>query len=442
MTTNLYALNRDGTDPGGHILPNLLRFAEVLRRVGLDAGPANVLDMVRATEHVHIGRRGEFYQAARSIFVHRRQDLPIFDEAFNVFWRKPNTARSGMDLRSMGEQRRFRKPQVSAGRDEPMDDALALEGDADDDSVSRVDLTRTYSAREVLRQKDFSQFTSQEIAAARRMMDRLQWDPGYRRTRRMIPGNGPGLDLRRSLRRSIQYGGEMLELAHRSAKSRPRSLALICDVSGSMERYTRMLLHFIHTIAAGQAVEAFLFATRLTRITRQLRYRSIDQAIAEVSRAVPDWAGGTRIGEAVKTFNYQWLRRTLRGEAIVMIISDGWDRGEPELLAREASRLQRSCHRLIWLNPLLGSPDYQPLTQGMQAALPYVDDFLPAHNLNSLESLAEHLNGIGPERGPVRAYRPRPEEPEPEEAPQPEHRPIDRILPRPTFRHPMWGKER
>ncbi len=444
MTTNLFALNRDGADPGGQILPNLLRFAEVLRRLGLDAGPANVLDMVRATEHVHIGRRGEFYQAARSIFVHRRQDLPIFDEAFNVFWRKPNTARSGMDLRSMGEQRRYRKPQVSAGRDEPMDDSLALEGDADDDSVSRIDLTRTYSAREVLRQKDFSQFSGQEISEARRMMAALRWDLGRRRTRRMIPGDGAGFDLRRSLRRSLQYGGEIFELAKRGPKVRPRSLVLICDVSGSMERYTRMLLHFIHTIAAGQPIEAFLFATRLTRITRQLRYRSIDQAITEVSHAVPDWAGGTRIGEAVKAFNYQWVRRTLRGQAIVMIISDGWDRGDPELLARETSRLQRSCHRLIWLNPLLGSPGYQPLTLGMQAALPYVDDFLPVHNLNSLEALAGRLSEIGPERGIARAYRPKAAEPEaePTPAPEPENRPIDRILPRPTFRHPMWGKER
>ena len=442
MTTNLYALNRDGTSGDGHILPNLLRFAEVLRRLGLDAGPANVLDMVRATEHVHIGRRGEFYQAARSIFVHRRQDLPVFDEAFNVFWRKPNTARSGMDLRSMGEQRRFRKPQVSPGSDEPMDDALALDGDPDDDSVSQVNLTRTYSAREVLRQKDFAQFSGQEVAEARRMMASLRWDLGQRRTRRMAPGEGDKLDLRRTLRRSLQYGGELIELAERGPKHRPRSLALICDVSGSMERYTRMLLHFIHTIAAGQNIEAFLFATRLTRITRQLRYRSIDQAIAEVSRAVPDWAGGTRIGEAVKTFNYQWLRRTLRGQAIVMIISDGWDRGDPELLARETSRLQRSCHRLMWLNPLLGSPDYQPLTQGMQAALPYVDDFLPVHNMNSLQALADRLSGIGPERVPARAYRPKPAEPEPEPQPEPQDRPIDRILPRPTFRHPMWGRER
>ncbi len=442
MTTNLYAMNRDGADGDGHILANLLRFTEVLRRLGLDASPANVLDMVRATDHVHIGRRGEFYQAARSIFVHRQQDLAIFDEAFQVFWRKPNTARSGMDLRSMGEQRRFRKPQVSAGHDEPMDDTLALEGDSDDDSVSRVDLTRTYSAREVLRQKDFAQFTGQEIFEARRMMTALRWDLGERRTRRMIPGDGGGLDLRRTLRLSLQHGGEMLELAGRSPKRRSRSLTLICDVSGSMERYTRMLLHFIHTIAAGQPMEAFLFATRLTRITRQLRYRSIDQAITEVSRAVPDWAGGTRIGEAVKTFNYQWLRRTLRGQAIVLIISDGWDRGDPELLARETSRLQRSCHRLIWLNPLLGSPGYQPLTQGMQAALPFVDDFLPVHNMNSLQALADRLSAIGPDRGVMRAYRPKPEEPEPEPAPESEARPIDRILPRPTFRHPMWGQER
>ena len=442
MTTNLYALNRDGSEPGGHILPNLLRFAEVLRRLGLDAGPASVLEMVRATEHIHIGRRAEFYQAARSIFVHRRQDLPIFDEAFQVFWRKPNTARSGMDLRSMGEQRRFRRPQVSAGQDEPMDDALALGGEADDDSVSLIDMTQTYSAREVLRQKDFAQFSGQEVAEARRMMAALRWDLGRRRTRRMVPGHGSGIDVRRTLRRSLQYGGEMLDLAERGPKSRSRSLTLICDVSGSMERYTRMLLHFIHTIAAGQPLEAFLFATRLTRITRQLRYRSIDQAITEVSRAVPDWAGGTRIGDAVKAFNYQWLRRTLRGQSIVMIISDGWDRGEPELLARETSRLQRSCHRLIWLNPLLGSPDYQPLTQGMQAALPYVDDFLPVHNMNSLQSLADHLGNIGPERGATHAYRPSQPEPEPEPIPEPEERPIDRILPRPTFRHPMWGKER
>ena len=455
---NLYTLRRgdDGdaadADGGGHILPNLLRFAAVLRRLGLDAGPANVLDLVRATEHIQVGRRNDFYLAARALFVHRPQDLPRFDEAFSVFWRKPGGPGRGMDLRSMGERRRYRKPQPLPGADDAdaVDDGAAIDS-ADDDAVSQVNLTRTYSAREVLRQKDFAQFSPREIAEARRMLAGLVWDLGRRRTRRTIPGASGPLDLRRTLRQSLPYGGEMLELAGRQRRERPRPLALICDVSGSMERYTRMLLHFIHTIAgpanAGRRIEAFLFATRLTRITRQLRFRGVDQAIAEVARAVPDWAGGTRIGDAVKAFNYQWLRRTLRGQAIVLLISDGWDRGDPQLLARETSRLQRSCHRLIWLNPLLGHPGYQPLTQGMQAALPYLDDFLPAHNLNSLQSLAAHLSQIGPQRAPTRPYHPPAPDTPPESPPQsapptPENRPIDRILPRPTFRHPMWGQER
>ncbi|MBM12099.1 MAG: CoxE [Chloroflexi bacterium] len=428
--------------PDGHILHSLTLFGEMLRRVGLDIGSGNILDLVRATEHVSIGKRGEFYQAARSILVHRKQDLPIFDEAFKVFWRKPTDSSSTMDLRSMGEQRRFRKPQVGAGQDEDPGDAGTIQGEPDDDSVQNVDLSRTYSAVEVLRQKDFSEFTSREMAEARRMMTGLSWDLGQRRTRRLTPGGQGQLDLRRTMRKSLRYGGEFLELSSRSPKYKNRSLVLICDVSGSMERYTRMLLQFIHTIAGGfDQLEAFLFATRLTRITRSLKYRSIDQSIDEVSKAVPDWAGGTRIGEAIKSFNYQWLRRVLRGQAVVLIISDGWDRGDPELLARETSRLQRSCHRLIWLNPLLGSPDYQPLTQGMKAALPYVDDFLPVHNLNSLESLARHLSALGPDRNLGPAYRPpAPEDPEPAAAVKVD-RPIDRLN-LPTFQHPMWGKNR
>lgn len=427
--------------PDGHILHSLTLFGEMLRRVGLDIGSGNMLDLVRATDHVSIGKRGEFFQAARSILVHRKQDLPIFDEAFKVFWRKPATSATTMDLRSLGEQRRFRKPQVGTGRDDESEGTSPIEGEPDDDSVQNVDLSRTYSAMEVLRQKDFSEFTTREMVEAQSMMANLTWDLGQRRTRRLAPGGHGQLDLRRTMRKSLKYGGEFLELATRSLKHKNRSLVLICDVSGSMERYTRMLLQFIHTIAGGfDQLEAFLFATRLTRITRNLKYRSIDQSIDEVSKAVPDWAGGTRIGDAVKTFNYQWLRRVLRGQAVVLIISDGWDRGDPELLARETSRLQRSCHRLIWLNPLLGSPDYQPLTQGMKAALPYVDDFLPVHNLNSLESLAQHLGALGPNRTLGQAYRPPAAEelvPEPVVA---RDRPIDRLN-LPTFQHPMWGKK-
>jgi uncharacterized protein with von Willebrand factor type A (vWA) domain len=430
--------NDAGAD--GHFLHNLTLFGEMLRRVGLEVGSGNMLDLVRATDHVSIGNRGGFFQAARSILVHRKQDLPIFDEAFQVFWRKPADRTTTMDLRSMGEQRRFRKPQVGAGRDEDLEGTGAIEGEPNDESVQNVDLSRTYSAVEVFRQKDFSEFTSREMAEARIMMANLTWDLGRRRTRRLAPGGAGQLDLRRTMRQSLKHGGEFLELAFRSPKDKSRSLVLICDVSGSMERYTRMLLQFIHTIAGGlDQLEAFLFATRLTRITRNLKYRSIDQAIDEVSKSVPDWAGGTRIGDAIKTFNYQWLRRVLRGQAVVLIISDGWDRGDPELLARETSRLQRSCHRLIWLNPLLGSPSYQPLTQGMKAALPYVDDFLPVHNLSSLESLAQHLGTLGPHRALGPSYRaPIAEEPEPEPTVAPD-RPIDRLN-LPTFQHPMWGK--
>lgn len=432
----------NGKDSAGHILHNLMLFAEVLRGLGLDVSSGNVLDLVRATEFSPMGRKQDFYQAARCLLVHRKQDLPVFDEAFQVFWRKPSSGHGTRDIRSMGEQTRFRKPQVAPPPGPQTGADGGPEGD-ENEAGDRIDLTRTYSAREVLREKDFSEFTPSEINQSRRMMAQLSWNMGFRRTRRLVPGQGQKLDLRKTLRRNLRYGGEPLELAHLTQKDKLRPLVLICDVSGSMERYTRMLLHFIHTISGEvEQVEAFLFATRLTRITRYLNYRGVDHTVAEVAKAVPDWAGGTRIGQALKTFNYQWLRRVLSGGAVALIISDGWDRGEPELLAQEAARLQRSCHRLIWLNPLLGSPSYQPLTRGMQAAMPYVDDFLPVHNLNSLEALAQHLNSLTPLRqlGPQR--RPTPEE----EGTSIETRlrgpgKLDGEF-APTFRHPLWGRGR
>ena len=417
-------------------------FAGVLRGLGLDVGSGNVLDLVRATEFAPIARKQEFYQAARCLLVHRKQDQALFDAAFQTFWRKPASGHSTRDLRSMGEQRRYRQPQVGPPPSGDTDAEVEAGGEVDTQATDRIDLTRTYSAREVLREKDFADYSSTEIVDARRMMAELSWDLGSRRTRRLVPGQGASLDLRRTLRLNLQYGGEPLKLAHRHQKDRLRSLVLICDVSGSMERYTRILLQFIHTLSGGlDRVEAFLFATRLTRITRYLSHRGVDQTVDEVARAVPDWAGGTRIGQALKTFNYQWLRRVLRGGAVVLVISDGWDRGEPELLAREASRLRLSCYRLIWLNPLLGSPEYQPLTRGMQAVLPYVDDFLPVHNLNSLEALARHLNNLSPIRRLAPPYRPSPPAEPESPAKQPEPRYIDPAT-APTFRHPMWGKRR
>ena len=432
----------DATD-AGHILPNLLLFGETLRRLGLDFGSGNMLDLVRATETIPIGRKPDFRHAARCLLVHRKPDLPLFDDAFQIFWRRPAHGLSTRDLRSMGEERRYRHPRVGPpAADSDPGDAL---GRAPENQAG-IDMSQTYSGREVLRHKDFADFTPLEIAQAKTMLSELSWDLGRRRSRRTEPGPGRLPDWRQTLRQSLQYGGEPLTLAYRQRREKPRPMVLLCDVSGSMERYTRMLLHFIHAIAGDLGrVEAFLFATRLTRITRHLNYRSIDQAVNEVARAVPDWAGGTRIGAAVKAYNYAWARRTLGNGAIVLIISDGWDRGEPELLTKEMSRLQRSCHRLIWLNPLLGSPNYQPLTQGMQAALPYVDDFLPVHNLDSLESLAQHLNRLSPRRAPIRrpAAKTNPtESPEPANPPATPSRPRSELNPAlaPTFRHPRWGQ--
>lgn len=431
--------NPPTADPDGHILHNLMLFGEVLRRLGLDFGSGNMLDLVRATQDIPIGRKQDFQHAARCLLVHRKQDLPLFDDAFKVFWRPPAHGISTQDLRTMGEERRYRTPREGPSAA----DANDANGDAPNSEAQPVvDLTRTYSAQEVLRAKDFAEYSPTEMSQARVLMSELSWNPGRRRTRRFSAGEGPRPDFRRTFRDSLKYGGEMLELAHLQPKQKPRNLVLICDVSGSMERYTRMLLHFTHAIAGDLGrVEAFLFATRLTRITRHLRYRNVDQAVSEVSRAVPDWAGGTRIGETLKSFNYQWARRVMRSGSVVLIISDGWDRGEPELLSKEMARLQRSCHRLIWLNPLLASPEFEPLAQGMQAALPYVDDFLPVHNLNSLESLARHLSQLSPHRG-LSTGRRRAREAKleiPPEAGPSARREINPALTS-TFGHPMSGR--
>lgn len=236
-----------------------------------------------------------------------------------------------------------------------------------------------YSAVERLRKKDFEQFSWDEEQEAKRLMAELCWNVGLRSTRRKILArHGPYLDMRHMLRRNLKQGAEMIELVWCKIKRKPHPLVVICDISGSMSLYSRLLLHFIHTISNGRLkVKAFVFGTRLTRITHQLKKCNVDEAIKDVSKTVQDWSGGTRIGDALHHFNHTWGRRVLGRGAIVLIISDGWDRCDRMILRHEMERLQRSCHRLIWLNPLLGSPDYPPSTIGMKTALPFIDDFLP-----------------------------------------------------------------
>ena len=375
----------------GHLLQHILGFVHLLREMGVNVGPGQALDLVQGLEHAPVTSREDFRAAARCTLVNRREDLPLFDAAFTFYWRTPGsdpmmlaipqTPIPGKPLRL---PRRPRPPGESESQREE----------------EQITLHLAFSANELLKKKDFGSFTWEEVEAAKALMRQMRWRIEERRTRRRRPAaNGRLLDMRRMMRRNLRYGGEPLEMTWREIRTKQRPLVVICDISGSMERYSRILLQFVHTMSNGlHDVEAFVFGTRLTRITRLLARRDIDEAIGEVSKQVLDFSGGTRIGDAVKEFNFCWARRVLGRGAVVLLISDGWDRGEPEMLSREMGRLQRSCHRLIWLNPLLGSPGYQPITRGMQAALPFVDNFLPVHNLASLEQLGEQLANIGETR--------------------------------------------
>ena len=379
----------------GQLLHNLLLFGRLLRRLGLDANPGRMMDLVSALDHIQIGNKSDFFYAARTLLVHDREKLPLFDEAFELFWRKP-AERWDVEWQGLTRRRRPTKPIVMPP---PLKEAPPVAEDSDaapQEPLTVIEVTRTYSDREVLRYKDFAQMSAEETEAVKELMSHLRWTISERRTRRRRPGKGEMLDLRRTLRRSLRAGGEIFSWSYREPKLKPRPLVIMADISGSMERYTRVLLHFIYGMksALTQPVEAFVFSTRLTRITRPLQIRDLDLALKNVGELVNDWAGGTRIGESLKYFNFEWGRRVLGRGAVVLIISDGWDRGDVELLDREMARLKRNCHRVIWLNPLLGAQDYQPLTRGIQAALPYIDNFLPVHNLASLEDLADQLASL------------------------------------------------
>ncbi len=386
------------------LLHNLIHFSRLLGDLGLDVQAVRTLDIVRALDHVNIGERPDFYHTLRCLLVRRPQDIPLFDEAFRVFWRKPPNNWTTRDLRAMGEHRRTGAPKVEMPARSPNGESTP--SNSLPIKFERV-ATQSYSNREVLRQKDFADLTTEELSEARRMLAELRWDMEFRRTRRWRPGPSAVPDLRRVMRSNLQHGGEPVTLPTRRQRDRRRPLVLLCDVSGSMERYSRMLVHFLYCMTGRlQNIEVFVFATRLTRVTRELaprlgRTRDSD-IVSRLLTHVPDFAGGTRIGDVLREFNIRWSRRVLGHGAIVLVISDGWDRGEPDQLRREMERLQRTARRLVWLNPLLGSPEYVPLTRGIKAALPFIDDFLPVHNLESLAQLGEHLNTLPGRRRQVK----------------------------------------
>jgi uncharacterized protein len=371
------------------LLENLLTFGRLLKRAGIDTHAGRTTDVVEALGHVNLDSRDEVYHASRALLVHRKDQIPIFDIAFDAFWRAHRA-----------ETIRNRRRDENTNGGVSVVDMRGVVGSGETDSAPDDDSTdpervATWSDRGGTSNRDFAELTVAELAEARRALARLAWNPGERRTRRWVRGRGARVDLRRAIAESLRTGGDVVRLPRRRRRIRPRPLVLLCDVSGSMERYSRMLLQFAHALTRRhQRVETFLFSTRLTRVTRELRISGPDDALASVSRAVTDWSGGTRIGQAVREFHQRWSRRVLHRGPVVLLISDGWDRGDPVELGEQIARLQRSCHRLVWLNPLIGTPDYAPLTRGLQAALPFVDDFLPARTLNNLADLAVHLNAL------------------------------------------------
>ena len=401
------------TVDGRRLLGEAVGFGRALRAAGLSVDLGAAVDYARSLTLVEVGDREQVRAAGEAIFVRRRDDRVVYNAVFERWWRQRRR-------RHQGEFQPPALPTEEGTDEEGEGDGLPLPGeerrqgaadergvpipsrteDAPDDSspIEGVVISPdAYSQGEVLRHRDFDRMTPGELREAERLIDLLEPRLEQRRTRRYaLHSHGRRLAPRQMFRRNLGTGGQLMSWVWRRPIHEPRSLVVICDISGSMERHSRLLLRFVQALSASSAVktEAFVFGTRLTRVTRLLHDRDRDRALAKVADAVNDWAGGTRIGESFREFNQRWARRTLRTSGVVIVISDGWDRGDPALVAAETARLRRNCHRLIWLNPLAGTPGYQPLAGGMRAAFPYIDDFLPAGTVASLERLGEILAGV------------------------------------------------
>jgi len=379
-------------------------FARTLRAAGLPIGPGRVIEALRAVETVGIGRREDFYWTLHSVFVNRQDQRPIFDQAFHVFWRNPQLLERmmAMLLPSIGAPDDANKGEEISRR---LAEALKAErgdgeeGAAPEEEELEIDAAMTYSARELLQRADFEKMSVAELEQAKRLIARMTLPIMDLPTRRFAPDpHGRRIDMRATLRAALRSGG-LPALRRRNPRRRHPPLVIICDISGSMSRYSRIVLHFMHAVTNDRdRVFAFLFGTRLTNITRLLRHRDVDVALDRVARSVEDWSGGTRIGHCLAEFNAKWSRRVLGQGAIVLFISDGLDRDIGEGLEREMERLHKSCRRLIWLNPLLRYDAYEPKSMGARAIMPHIDDFRPVHNLESLADLGGVLTAPGRRR--------------------------------------------
>lgn len=386
-----------GEADGGRLAENIMHFARVLRAAGLPVGPGKVLHALEAVSTVGVDSRKDFYWTLHAVFVNRRDQRELFDQAFHFFWKNPNLLEKAMAmmLPAMKGEQEAPRQDMSAR----LAEALASERpppeteEAEEEEQFDIDASLTFSKREVLTEKDFEKMSGDELAQARKAIQRMRLAFRPFPTRRFYPDpKGRRTDLRATLRRAARTGGDLGKLAMRKRRRRVPPLVILCDISGSMDRYARMMLHFIHTLTNDRdRVHSFLFGTRLTNVTRTMKRKDPDVAIDQCAAQVEDWSGGTRIGATLEEFNRLWSRRVMTQGPIVLLISDGLDRDGAAGLDVEMDRLHKSCKQLIWLNPLLRWEGYEPKASGARAMIDHVDSFRPIHNLDSLEKLADAL---------------------------------------------------
>ncbi len=380
----------------GTLSTNVMHFARLLRRAGLPVGPADMLAAIEALDLVEIGDKAQMRSALRTTLVHRHEHADLFDYAFSIYWRDPNAAQQARAMAAIdgGKEAPPERAPAGARRIEEAFRQKREPREMPDNSPEQFDAVMTVSDRERLQNMDFEAMSATDIANAKAEIRKLRLPLDEKRTRRMRPdASGPRIDLRATLRASLRQGGELASLERTRRTTRPPPLVVLCDISGSMSRYAQILLHFLHAVANDRdRVSTFLFGTRLSNITRQLKARDPEVAFQMVSHAVPDWSGGTRIGEAIALFNRQWSRRVLGQGAVVLLVTDGLDRDGAAGLSEEMERLHKSCARLVWLNPLLRWDGFAPKSQGIRAMLPHVDEFRTVHNIASLKSLVTTLS--------------------------------------------------
>jgi uncharacterized protein with von Willebrand factor type A (vWA) domain len=385
----------------GRIAENIVYFARALRAAGIPVGPGAVLDALAAVEAAGVGAREDFYWTLHAVFVKRHEHSILFDQAFGIFFRKRGYLEQLSALMAPPVPGAVPEPPQAASQ-RVLDALFASEKVERETEHRELDARMTVSDREVLESKDFAQMSAAEVAAAKEAIKRLVLSFDRVQTRRLKPDpHGHRIDLRRTLRASMKGGGALIDLKYRGRSTRYPPLVALVDISGSMSQYTRLFLHFLHAMTdARKRVSTFLFGTRLTNVTRALKEKDPDEALAACSASVLDWSGGTRIATSLHEFNKRWSRRVLTQGAVVLLITDGLERDPDERLEFEIDRLHRSCRRLVWLNPLLRFSGFEAKARGIRTMLPHVDEMRPIHNLDSMRELCRALSGTGSHADP------------------------------------------